>query len=282
MSHFTVMIIGPDPDGQLAKYDEGLDGPKRFVNVVSQEEKKSFIDFYIDKHPERAGQTFEELYEEFGYSWNGNTWELNSETGEYEDYTTYNEDSKWDWYCIGGRWAGFLRLKNPNQVIHGDQALKGEIDFEGMKDEAGEEARETYEKAANAFGGVIPTLDYSWNTIVEEKDPIFVGMEIDKKRNFYHNQPAMLEAKKHTDVLGHFFDFDDYQCTLEEFVERARNNALSTYAYVKDGEWIGKGDMGWWGMSSNDEDQNVWNGKMVKLLEELPDDTLITIMDCHI
>ena len=25
--------------------------------------------------------------------------------------TTYNRDAKWDWYEVGGRWSGFLKLK---------------------------------------------------------------------------------------------------------------------------------------------------------------------------
>jgi len=33
-------------------------------------------------------------------------------TGLYK--TTYNPDSKWDWWCIGGRWHGYLTENMPN------------------------------------------------------------------------------------------------------------------------------------------------------------------------
>ena len=52
---------------------------------------------------------------------------------EDEDYnengdrlSTYNPNSKWDWYSEGGRWSGLLRIKSGEKV---DTALVKEIDF---------------------------------------------------------------------------------------------------------------------------------------------------------
>jgi hypothetical protein len=36
-------------------------------------------------------------------------------TGKYE--TTYNPESKWDWWVIGGRWAGYLDGKRANAML---------------------------------------------------------------------------------------------------------------------------------------------------------------------
>ena len=33
-----------------------------------------------------------------------------------ELYSTYNPNSKWDWYQVGGRWSGMLKTKNENYV----------------------------------------------------------------------------------------------------------------------------------------------------------------------
>ena len=52
-----------------------------------------------------------------------------SEREDYEEYldkngnliSTYNPKSKWDWWCIGGRWSGLLSLKN------GDSSDEGQI-----------------------------------------------------------------------------------------------------------------------------------------------------------
>jgi hypothetical protein len=53
------------------------------------------------------------------------------ETGLYE-VTTYNPDSKWDWYTVEGRWSGYFALKDGSRV---DEALKGDVDWEKMRSE---------------------------------------------------------------------------------------------------------------------------------------------------
>jgi hypothetical protein len=50
------------------------------------------------------------MYKKNGRSWNNNAWEK-SEDGVWQEWSTYNSDSKWDWYTVGGRWAGLLKLK---------------------------------------------------------------------------------------------------------------------------------------------------------------------------
>lgn len=62
----------------------------------------------------------------------------------------------------------------------------------------------------------------------------------------------------------------------------ANIDQISTFAVVKDGEWYERGEMGWWGCVSNEMDENEWGNKVRELLEGLPDETLISIVDCHI
>jgi hypothetical protein len=61
-----------------------------------------------------------------------------------------------------------------------------------------------------------------------------------------------------------------------------RHAGLATFAVVIDGEWYEKGEMGWWGMVSNEKDPDEWNNKFNELLEKQPDDTLLSMYDCHI
>jgi len=70
--------------------------------------------------------------------------------------------------------------------------------------------------------------------------------------------------------------------TKEEYIQKAKNKAISTFAVLRDNQWFEKGEMGWWGCVSNEKDQDKWNEEFGKLLSELPDDTLLTIVDCHI
>lgn len=56
-----------------------------------------------------------------------------------------------------------------------------------------------------------------------------------------------------------------------------------TYAFVdRNGDWIGSGDMGWFGISSNDKDERAWNDEIQKLMNEAKDDDFLAIVDCHI
>jgi len=40
--------------------------------------------------------------------------------------------------------------------------------------------------------------------------------------------------------------------------------------------------MGWWGITTNEKADDEWNNEFQKLIEDLPDDTLLTLVDCHI
>lgn len=108
MSHFAVLVIGNDIDGQLESYDESIEVEKYSKGLVSEEEKTRMMEYYQDK-----GQfdNFDECYSQFGENWNGNRYEKNTD-GEWECMSTYNPYAKWDWYVIGGRWSGLLQLKD--------------------------------------------------------------------------------------------------------------------------------------------------------------------------
>ena len=63
------------------------------------------------------------------------------EVEPYEDdgqMITYNPNSKWDWYSIGGRWGGFLPLKeldSEGNHLTTNEALVEEIDWEYLLNE---------------------------------------------------------------------------------------------------------------------------------------------------
>lgn len=57
---------------------------------------------------------------------------------------------------------------------------------------------------------------------------------------------------------------------------------VKTFAVVKEGKWYECGEMGWWGIVIGGKDEETWAKEFENLLNELPDETLITIFDCHI
>ncbi|MBJ7935494.1 hypothetical protein [Bacillus cereus] len=72
--------------------------------------------------------------------------------------------------------------------------------------------------------------------------------------------------------------------TEEEYINR-NSEMLSTYAVIdKEGNWIAKGDMGWFGVSSEtDAESDNWDDKFVeRFIEPLDEKDAIVIIDCHI
>lgn len=144
MSHFTVLVIGANPEQQLQPFHEyestGIED--EFVKDIdiTDEARAAFVE-----HGE-ADQPFEQFAEDwYGYE----------PRADGKVIKRTNPNSKWDWYQIGGRWSGLLKLKpGANGVVgerglmgshfaegadRADQAIKGDVDFEGMRDEAGHE-----------------------------------------------------------------------------------------------------------------------------------------------
>ena len=294
MSHFTVMVIGENPEEQLAPYSEHIQTAPRDTGVVPEDEIQGFLDYYKDPKNGGLDLPFDQLYELKGNDWNSNRWA--KVDGELHDFTTYNEKSKWDWYQLGGRWADFLKMKQgvvgqkgePSLLMEdfetepgrADAALKSEIDIEGMKDEDGKKAGEKYDKAIALFGDL--PLCEDWDILRKRftnDDTDYSRM--DEAREAYRNQPRVEVMGKSKD-FGYSESPEDFNISREQYVENARNRAISTFAVVKDGVWYEKGKMGWWGMTSNEKDQNEWNKQLMELLDSVPDDTLISIYDCHI
>jgi len=66
--------------------------------------------------------------------------------------------------------------------------------------------------------------------------------------------------------------------TLESYVESQKK--FSTFALLKEGQWYEKASMGWWGLTTNTNED--WYSEFDKLLKELPENTLLSVYDCHI
>ena len=169
MSHFTVLVIGPDHERQLAPYHEfectGEDD--EFVQDVdvTEETRESW-----EEQKQRDGNTVRN-FAEFASDWQGATIALGKSaidlSGEHKYGYTLVEDGevvevvrrtnpnkKWDWYVVGGRWQGFFRVKahsmagalgvqgvpamlDPSYEVPGpdraDVCFKADLDVEGMR-----------------------------------------------------------------------------------------------------------------------------------------------------
>lgn len=319
MSHFVVAVIGKNPEKQLAPFDENK-RVKKYVEKTKEQiiadERQEIEDYknqyyaeylsdpiaYAETCKENSGhleylkvgfpakmkKTDEELYKDYIADYKNR--DLTPEGGVY---STYNPNSKWDWYQLGGRWTGYFKLKPGKQGEVGekslvsertckegyaDQALKGDIDFDGMRDAAEKKAAEHYDMVMKIIGH-LPV-----NKTFEQMRSEYKITNIARIK--YWEQPRcdafQIEQNKRDSELGYFSSPDDYIQSREEYLKSARGNAVTPFAVLKDGKWYEKGTMGMWGMVRDEKEKDDWISQVNKLYDEMPDDTLISMFDCHI
>jgi hypothetical protein len=123
-------------------------------------------------------------------------------SGTYK--SQYNPDSKWDWYSVGGRWAGYFKLK---------PGATGELGEPGVFD----------------------------------------------------NKP----------------EHDADIATVED-IDWANMEHPTTYAVLHDGVWHQHGEMGWFGMASNEKPKDAWQAEFDAIIKGLDPEDEVTVVDCHI
>ena len=48
------------------------------------------------------------------------------------------------------------------------------------------------------------------------------------------------------------------------------------------GKWHERGKMGWWACVSNEKATDNWKSEFKEFLDNLDEDTIVTVVDCHI
>ncbi|HUS50552.1 MAG TPA: hypothetical protein VMZ91_10330 [Candidatus Paceibacterota bacterium] len=274
MSHFTLLVIGPENEEELEQIMEPfneLDLSQEEMRFDSRAEfnKKLTIEEAEEEYQKfkNTGLTTAPTYENLdNYMDKYNGYSLNPEKTHYGYYS--NPNAKWDWYQVGGRWAGWFRVKTGKIGKQGhhrakdfasitgekvadleetqvDQVRIGDIDFEGMYLDKRLEAENNWEKAF-------------------EKFPISEDKEEEKRRR----------ADRH-------FRYDiKKEDTKEKYIEK--ECSLSTFAVLKDKKWYENGEMGWWGFVSDKKEEDIWDKEFNNLIKNLSPDTMVTLVDCHI
>ena len=239
MSHFTVMVFGEDPEGQLAPYNENLG---------------------------------EEC-----------------------------QDPKWDWYLLGGRWSGFFKAKDSQKQMLGtpgvfdnvpapgyaDALEKGNIDLEGMRADWIKSYGEKYDDITATIRRWMHDNVNSWEFPPEPKPWSYYNnlpLPIEERRELYNKSESYIANLRQA---GYFFwnedPIEDYwRKSKDEYLETVLKDCMIPYAYVKDGEWFGRGEMGWFGTSTSNMEYDEYLKGFWDDFNALPDDTMVYLYDCHI
>ncbi|MGW0993503.1 hypothetical protein ACWD5V_09370 [Streptomyces sp. NPDC002523] len=314
MSHFPVTVcLPPMPREQvddaltkaLAPFDENVDvEPYRDYIENWQDAYERALKFFTEE-PKHKPAGLDELNVAAVLSaYEGET--ISEESKEdsavvlFYRESTYNPKSKWDWWVIGGRWHGYFSAKSEHdgddRLIPGegsawgpkakqgrvDGGPRGLLDFEALRKMKAAEAADVYDQWTKLVEG-LPEAQ-PWGHFLERHDADKEGYPIDRARAEYGAQPRVLKAR-HSDDFRWVNDvIGEFSVDRDTYMRRASEAAVPGYAVLDlDGNWQAPGRMGWFGMSSDTEDDRAaYNSRANAYLDELPADAWVVVVDCHI
>lgn len=226
-----------------------------FSSTITEEQKNT-LPIVKDCPTHKLYKTIDEYAEEY-YGYHKN------EDGKYGYY--YNPNAFYDWYDEGGRFKGGFLVKCSDECSGSSEldgyewvseAKKSEICWDKMLEICKKEAKESYKLYQSILSSGdtkdYPLMKINGNTLYQWGDMLSVK-----------NEP-----------------FEAYceRCGCGEDVKYA----VSCYGFVDYAGYRSRGDMGWFGLSTNDKPQDAWNNELQKLIGDIPDDHILVILDCHI
>jgi hypothetical protein len=243
MSRYAVIVAGKNVDEQLAPFNERLEVRPYFFEA--DEWTYTHAKEYLGLL-DKEELTQKELEQIAAITSKEMEATFIAKNGKIWVETTRNPESKWDWYSVGGRFEGFFTLKKDGKQVN--SAMKSEIDFE-----SGHEA--TRRRAERLFLG--------WEEQVKKGEvPEYMVKFIDR-------------------VLG-----DRDKDSVEDRKASYINNCVKwegvTVALLVDGTWYERGSVGAFGTLAESMSDEEWCQKFYEILDSLPPDTQLTIVDCHI
>lgn len=214
-----------------------------------------------------------------------------------------NPDAKWDWWQIGGRWTGFIHVKNGAPIVQGRLGVpakmaveRGEVKEEDVRGKGTDVCRikdvdlAYYERRAieraNAFFDSIERLkDIKRGKITPADNDPWIGFDV-------------VDKLADMGLMKPYTGPRDKKETAEEFLARVvpvtREELLRDYRWAfefsasafvdTDGEWHEVGTAGWFGTNSaTPEDRADWSANFVNRLINTGDpEDWLAVVDCHI
>jgi hypothetical protein len=265
--------------------------PEGFALVKTKIEKvytfSEYLEYYYDFHPLKENE-IPDTDNLHALGW----YRLNDQNEVTEVIQRENPNGQWDSWILGGRWCNFFKIKEGHTGIKGqilsfmkntdndpgyaDQARKGSIDFETPRNEIAIIAGSRWDAAHKIIN------NRTWKTIetlkLENETP-------ENLLSLYHDQPVIkdLHANEMFRWNGHdelLLDHDELLLDRDEYIQTQQNKVYVTYAVIKDNKWYEYGINGWWS-DTTPIDEKEWNQKFWEMLRDLPDDTLLSLVDCH-
>ena len=272
MSHYVVLVLteenGKSVEELLAPYDEEIEVVP-YVSKTKEEviqEAKELQDRFNKRKEEDVNYEFSDWQQkvlscktddEFYSCMRGEFYDEENFDAEGNLLSTYNPNSKWDWYSYGGRFCNYIAPYLKKEFTESLENISDDDEVAiRLKDISFDEVPE-YREGAQRF----------WEVFVE-KQPLKEGED---KRDFFSLYNEDYYVKRYG--------------TKENYCKEQAS--FCPYAFVTpNGKWYEPGRMGWFGMSmASDDDEKAWFTKsremLMKLQKEKPD-LIVNVIDCHI
>jgi len=319
MTQIAVMVIGENPEDQLDSFQKinFEDSPKDRLEFKDMEElyrrvynssgEKMIVspngemffpwdtnrpsisngnakNYYIKKFI-----PYKELFKTFDAYMHAQGLKHDKITGKFGYW--YDPMSKIDWYELGGRYSGFFIIKPNAKGVQGehlldvfelkrqnyndlpknycDQCRKRDIDFEQIKLITRVEAAQEYFQFIDKLG--THPLPPKWNEFRESYNSIADA------REYYNNHPSVK-------ALSSYNSFQEFLNGEKEYIDYRVKCRLDPYAIVINGEWkeVKESDH-FDALDDQGQEQKMnWVNRVSQMITEMPDETLLSLYDCHI
>ena len=304
MSHFNCFVVG-DVDDVMARFNEQDEEYVRPCQETREEIDRTLSYFNNPEH-ERTYNGFKEAYPDEAdqtpvnfYAWYTDRKpvysreELNQSIYEHEPcflvedgeiveaYSYYNPDAKYDYYCVIGE-DSFARFGGAGFIMKdGSKANTGlvkDIDIDATVAAAVQKERGFYREVIDGAGELHHT---AWPVYLERVDR--KEITIDEARELYRAQPDIKRFDEWARLAQYYFiDADKFLVSEDEYV---KDVTVPIFCANIMGDWYEEGQMGWWGIVSDQKEPSDWKqlieSKLREAQNDYPDEEF-HFLDCHI
>lgn len=196
----------------------------------------------------------------------------------------------------GGAHSKYYRDNVENPVFEGgvNQLLLKDIDFDAMRKIRIENEIKFRDRFKKAIGSNVYTkFSENWEldkhvkerekiALIEDDEQRFTALQKHREvvRNDYNDLPAVKALAKEFKDSWNLGNYDTDWDNRMMIIEKTR---IRTYAQITlDGKWEAHGKMGWFGMSDDKMEESAWVDHQNAMLDSLPGETLISIIDAHV
>ena len=188
-----------------------------------------------------------------------------------------NPNKKWDWWVVGGRYSG--------KFDGADQAPINALHMADLKVAAVRGREDWIADALIKSGLSRDELDRACRAHhIEHAEWLALPASDRPRGSDYHDWLAAKggDFELLSRAVRSVWEMPDPAegQSLDEWSAAA--SPITCFAFVHDGKWHERGEMGWWACVSNEKGAGDWQPAVDAMLASLRPDQWITCVDCHI